>query len=214
MTNIYLGKTCNIREAFQGRFCHIPLLETQIMRCTSIWTRIASTLHGHPHRSLVARQQFSSSLEAKKLHNYSSSQKRIWGLRHVTSFSFYKMWMHEVVSKSHFIFLPILYSQANCMRGVCLLMPNSPFSQQGYISETSKDTVHMHSSPPLFLPCHPVQYIHHSFINSENSSLVNCLGKFNFKQKLLKEKDIIKLQGSRLPPPPPSPPPPHRMRRW
>lgn len=54
------------------------------------------------------------------------------------------------------------------------------------------------SSPPppsLSLCCRPVQYIHHSFINSENSSLVNCLGKFNLKRKLLKEKDIIKLQG-------------------
>lgn len=72
---------------FMGGFSDIPLLETRIMCCRSIWTRIAPTLHGHPHRSLVAQQQFSSSLEAKKLHNYSSSQKRIWGVRHVTSFS-------------------------------------------------------------------------------------------------------------------------------
>lgn len=48
---------------------------------------------------------------------------------------------------------------------------------------------------PSPVPCRPVQYIHHSFINSENSSLVNCLEKFNFKRKLLKEKDIITLQG-------------------
>ena len=65
---------------------------------------------------------------------------------------------------------------------------------------TSKHILHMHRSCSLSssLPsphCRPVQYIHHSFINSENSSLVNCLGKFNFKRKLLKEKDIIKLQG-------------------
>lgn len=57
------------------------------MCCRSIWTHRAPTLHGHPHRSLVAQQQFSSSLEAKKLHNYSSSQKRIWGAQHITSFS-------------------------------------------------------------------------------------------------------------------------------
>ncbi|KAJ4930082.1 hypothetical protein JOQ06_019095, partial [Pogonophryne albipinna] len=36
-------------------------------------------LHGHPLRSLVARQQPSSSLEAKTLHNYSSSQKGLRG---------------------------------------------------------------------------------------------------------------------------------------
>lgn len=50
-------------------------------------------------------------------------------------------------------------------------------------------------SPPPSLSCRTVQYINHSFINSENSSLVNCLGKFNLKRRLLKEKDIIKLQG-------------------
>lgn len=51
------------------------------------------------------------------------------------------------------------------------------------------------TTPPCFHCC-PIQYIHHSFINSGNSSLVNCLGKFNFKWKLLKrERDIIKLQG-------------------
>lgn len=73
---------------------------------------------------------------------------------------------------------------------------------------TSKHILRMHSCPPphpiqtptpCSLFCRPVQYIHHSFINSENSSLVNCLGKFNFKWKLLKEKDIIKLQGSFCP---------------
>ena len=69
---------------------------------------------------------------------------------------------------------------------------------------TSQHILHMHPpllslSSPSSLPCRPVQYIHHSFINSENSSLVNCLGKFNFKRKLLKEKDIIKLQGSLCP---------------
>ena len=68
---------------------------------------------------------------------------------------------------------------------------------------TSKLILHMHPPLPFFLPpslcCRLVQYIHHSFINSENSSLVNCLGKFNFKRKLLKEKDIIKLQGSLCP---------------
>lgn len=61
-------------------------------------------------------------------------------------------------------------------------------------------TLHMHQPLPpspslLSCRCHPAPYIHHSFINSENSSLVNCLGKFNSKRKLLKEKDIIKLQG-------------------
>lgn len=63
----------------------------------------------------------------------------------------------------------------------------------------------LHHSPPA-PPLHcAALYIHHSFINSKNSSLVNCLGKFNFKRKLLKEKDIIKLQGSLcLPPHPPS----------
>lgn len=47
----------------------------------------SSTLHGHPHRSLVAQQQFSSSLAAKKLHNYSSSQTRVRGVQCVTLLS-------------------------------------------------------------------------------------------------------------------------------
>lgn len=68
-------------------FSDFPLCETRIMCCRSIWTHIAQTLHGHPHRSLVAQQQFSSSLEAKKLHNYSSSQKRILCVLLIASFS-------------------------------------------------------------------------------------------------------------------------------
>lgn len=77
---ICLGITCKKLKPFRGD-------SVTFLYCRSFWTHIDLTLHGHPHRSLVAQQQFSSSPGAKKLHNYSSSQKRIWGVQHIASFS-------------------------------------------------------------------------------------------------------------------------------
>lgn len=81
----------------------------------------------------------------------------------------------------------------------CLNFPEHDPSCDGNKSQRHILTAYTAYASPLPPSPLPVQYIHHSFINSENSSLVNCLGKFNFKRKLLKEKDIIKLQGSLCP---------------
>lgn len=108
MNDKYLPWNCmQDTECFKGNFLTFLYLKKKKKdNVLQIYLNShSSTLHGHPHRSLVAQQQFSSSLAAKKLHNYSSSQTRVIK-RDIAIFHKVWVWVNEEAGKPQVMHFP------------------------------------------------------------------------------------------------------------